>query len=160
MDTRRTKLMLSLGLIAALTLWAAGAWAGGVYVTGYGGTIYITQPAPLVENIPLCPGYGYVWTPGYWSWTGFQWLWVSGYWCWEGTGVVTFYGPPVIGFGFDFDRHHGDFDRGRGFDRGNTFSHNSGGNFGHSGSSSFSHSGGSNFSHSSGGGGGHAGGHR
>jgi hypothetical protein len=36
-------------------------------------------PAPMVETLPPAPGYGYVWTPGYWVWSD-RWVWYPGRW--------------------------------------------------------------------------------
>jgi WXXGXW repeat (2 copies) len=36
-------------------------------------------PQPLVEVIPAAPSPYYVWTSGYWAWSG-RWVWVSGRW--------------------------------------------------------------------------------
>jgi len=81
-------------------------------------------PLPLYEQ-PFCPGYGYIWTPGFWAYgdDGYFWvpgtwvlapepglLWTPGYWGW-GDGVfifhegywgphVGFYGGIVYGFGY------------------------------------------------------------
>jgi hypothetical protein len=72
-------------------------------------------PLPVYEQ-PLCPGDGYLWTPGYWAYDdvdGYFWvpgtwvlapepgfLWTPGYWGW-GDGVFIFhqgYWGPQIGF--------------------------------------------------------------
>jgi hypothetical protein len=71
-------------------------------------------PLPAYEQ-PLCPGEGYIWTPGYWAYGdyGFFWvpgtwvlvpepglLWTPGYWGW-GDGVFIFhegYWGPLVGF--------------------------------------------------------------
>lgn len=81
-------------------------------------------PLPVYEQ-PFCPGYGYIWTPGFWAYgdDGYFWvpgtwvlapepglLWTPGYWGW-GDGVfvfhegywgprVGFYGGIVYGFGY------------------------------------------------------------
>ncbi|POA77628.1 hypothetical protein C1883_32095, partial [Pseudomonas protegens] len=34
---------------------------------------------PVYEQ-PLCPGDGYLWTPGYWAWDGYDYYWVPGTW--------------------------------------------------------------------------------
>lgn len=39
-----------------------------------------TPPAVRVETQTVIPGPGYVWTPGYWRWTGTDYVWVSGGW--------------------------------------------------------------------------------
>ena len=82
-------------------------------------------PALPVYAQPLCPGDGYLWTPGYWAWgdDGYYWvpgvwvqppsvgvLWTPGYWGW-GSGAylwhagywgphVGFYGGINYGFGY------------------------------------------------------------
>ena len=78
---------------------------------------------PAYEQ-PICPGDGYIWTPGYWAWDGeYYWvpgtwvmapetgyLWTPGYWGWGGDGFmfnegywglsVGFYGGIDYGFGY------------------------------------------------------------
>jgi hypothetical protein len=86
-------------------------------------------PLPVYEQ-PLCPGDGYLWTPGYWAWDnvtgGYYWvpgtwitppevglLWTPGYWAWQNTAFVFVrgYWGPVIGFygginyGFGYPGH-------------------------------------------------------
>jgi hypothetical protein len=81
-------------------------------------------PLPVYEQ-PLCPGDGYIWTPGYWAYAqdGYFWvpgtwvlapepglLWTPGYWGWgDGAFVfnegywgaqVGFYGGINYGFGY------------------------------------------------------------
>ncbi|HZD32554.1 MAG TPA: YXWGXW repeat-containing protein [Candidatus Angelobacter sp.] len=74
-------------------------------------------PALPIYTQPLCPGPGYLWTPGYWAWdpdfgdyfwvpgtwvlpptVGF--LWTPGYWGWHGGGFIFYegYWGPVVGF--------------------------------------------------------------
>ena len=79
-------------------------------------SIGIAPPALPVYEQPLCPGDGYIWTPGYWAYDdadGYFWvpgtwvsipetgfLWTPGYWGW-GDGVYVFhegYWGPQIGF--------------------------------------------------------------
>jgi len=73
-------------------------------------------PPPLpVYAQPICPGPGYMWTPGYWAWNdddGYYWvpgtwvvapvgmLWTPGYWGWGGGLYVWHagYWGPHIGF--------------------------------------------------------------
>jgi hypothetical protein len=82
-------------------------------------------PALPVYEQPVCPGDGYIWTPGYWAWDGDDYYWVPGTWVlapevgflwtppWWGwaDGVylfhegywgphVGFYGGIVYGFGY------------------------------------------------------------
>lgn len=37
-------------------------------------------PAVRIEAQTVAPGAGYVWTPGYWRWTGTGYVWMSGSW--------------------------------------------------------------------------------
>ena len=84
-------------------------------------------PALPVYTQPLCPGDGYIWTPGYWAWDAdygdYYWvpgtwilapevgyLWTPGWWGWGGSGFlfhegywgprVGFYGGISYGFGY------------------------------------------------------------
>jgi WXXGXW repeat (2 copies) len=71
---------------------------------------------PVYEQ-PICPGEGYIWTPGYWAWDDddqdYYWvpgtwvsapqvgyLWTPGYWGWGGAAYVFHVGywGPVVGF--------------------------------------------------------------
>jgi hypothetical protein len=80
-------------------------------------------PMPYYAQ-PLCPGDGYIWTPGYWGWgDNYYWvpgmwvlppevgyLWTPGYWGWGGDAFlfnegywglsVGFYGGIDYGFGY------------------------------------------------------------
>ena len=42
--------------------------------------VLVTQAPPVVrvETQPVSPGPGYIWTMGYWRWTGAQYVWVPG----------------------------------------------------------------------------------
>jgi hypothetical protein len=89
-------------------------------------SIGIAPPPLPIYDQPLCPGEGYIWTPGYWAYDdadGYFWvpgtwvlipepgyLWTPGYWGW-GDGVfsfhegywglqVGFYGGIDYGFGY------------------------------------------------------------
>jgi WXXGXW repeat (2 copies) len=88
-------------------------------------SVRIGPPALPVYAQPICPGPGYLWTPGYWGWSdddGYYWvpgtwvvapvgmLWTPGYWGWGGglyawhTGYwgphIGFYGGINYGFGY------------------------------------------------------------
>jgi len=39
-----------------------------------------TPPVVRVETQTVAPGPGYVWTKGYWRWTGTTYVWVPGSW--------------------------------------------------------------------------------
>ncbi|MFZ0685838.1 MAG: hypothetical protein WAM89_09850 [Terriglobales bacterium] len=92
---------------------------------GIGISVRIGPPALPVYEQPLCPGPGYLWTPGYWAWNevgGYYWvpgtwvvapvglLWTPGYWGFAGgfygwhAGYwgphVGFYGGINYGFGY------------------------------------------------------------
>ncbi len=96
-------------------------------------------PIPIYEQ-PPCPGAGYFWTPGYWSWSdddGYYWVpgtwvvapvgmyWTPGYWGWnDGAYVwndgywgphVGYYGGINYGFGYTGDGYYGGEWRGRSF---------------------------------------------
>jgi hypothetical protein len=87
-----------------------------------------------VYEQPICPGDGYLWTPGYWAWDpnygDYYWvpgtwvlapqvgyLWTPGWWGWGGSGYffhegywgpqVGFYGGISYGFGYFGDGYEG-----------------------------------------------------
>jgi hypothetical protein len=106
-----------------------------------GVAITIAPPELPVYEQPICPGDGYLWTPGYWAYgdDGYFWvpgtwvlapevgfLWTPGYWGW-GDGEYIFYdgywGPQVgfyggINYGFGYFGHG--FEGGR-WDNGHFF---------------------------------------
>ena len=108
-------------LIAALVLALPVKSSAGIIFS-----VTIAPPPLPVYEQPLCPGEGYIWTPGYWAYGdfGYFWvpgtwvlvpepgfLWTPGYWGW-GDGVfifhegywgpyVGFYGGIVYGFGYE-----------------------------------------------------------
>jgi hypothetical protein len=47
-----------------------------------GSDVYVAQAPPVVrvEAQTVAPGPGYIWTPGYWRWSGAGYVWVSGSW--------------------------------------------------------------------------------
>jgi len=94
---------------------------------GVGISVRIGPPALPIYAQPLCPGPGFLWTPGYWAWNdnddgGYYWvpgtwvmapvgmLWTPGYWGWGGgfyawhAGYwgphIGFYGGINYGFGY------------------------------------------------------------
>ncbi len=111
---------------------------------GIGISVRIGPPALPVYEQPLCPGAGYLWTPGYWAWSdddGYYWvpgtwveapepgfLWTPGYWGWnDGLYVwnagywgpqIGFYGGINYGFGYGGNGFYG------GEWRGGTFFYN------------------------------------
>jgi hypothetical protein len=86
-------------------------------------------PALPVYEQPVCPGEGYLWTPGYWAYsedTGYYWvpgtwveppqvgfLWTPGWWGWGGSAFIFhegYWGPTVgfyggISYGFGYYGH-------------------------------------------------------
>jgi hypothetical protein len=79
-------------------------------------SVRIGPPALPVYEQPICPGDGYLWSPGYWAWSdddGYYWvpgtwveapepglLWTPGYWGWN-DGMYMWnagYWGPQIGF--------------------------------------------------------------
>jgi WXXGXW repeat (2 copies) len=65
-------------------------------------SVSFAPPELPVYAQPICPGEGYIWTPGYWAWDpdeeDYYWvpgtwvlapevgfLWTPGYWAWGGT---------------------------------------------------------------------------
>jgi YXWGXW repeat-containing protein len=90
-----------------------------------GVAVHIGPPALPVYEQPICPGPGYLWTPGYWAYgpDGYYWvpgtwviapevgfLWTPGYWGWGGGGYIWhagYWGPHVgfyggINYGFGY----------------------------------------------------------
>ena len=78
-------------------------------------TVAFGPPALPVYEQPLCPGDGYLWTPGYWAWGDDDYYWVPGtwvlapqvgflwtppYWGWGDGGFVFYdgYWGPHVGF--------------------------------------------------------------
>jgi hypothetical protein len=78
-------------------------------------SVTIAPPDLPVYEQPVCPGDGYIWTPGYWAWGDDDYYWVPGtwveapepglfwtpaYWGWGGNGFVFYegYWGPHVGF--------------------------------------------------------------
>ncbi len=71
--TIRSILLCAVVGIAALGALPAPAVAGGRVAIGIG----FAPPPPRYERVVVRPGY--VWTPGYWRWSGRRYVWVGGY---------------------------------------------------------------------------------
>jgi hypothetical protein len=109
----------ALATAALVAMPASQAGAQVVITAGY------APPAIPVYEQPLCPGDGYLWTPGYWAWGdgGYYWvdgawvlppyveaLWTPGWWGWGGGGYfwhtgywgrsIGYYGGINYGFGY------------------------------------------------------------
>ena len=89
-------------------------------------SVAIAPPALPVYTQPICPGEGFIWTPGYWGYSddgGYFWvpgtwveapevglLWTPGYWGWNDRAYVWnegYWGPQVgfyggINYGFGY----------------------------------------------------------
>lgn len=127
-------------MLGALLLTFSVASFGQVAV---GISVRIGPPALPVYAQPICPGPGYIWTPGYWSWDdddGYYWvpgtwvvapvgmLWTPGYWGWGG-GFYAWhagYWGPHVGFygGINYGFGYGGYGFGGGEWRGRSFYYN------------------------------------
>lgn len=77
----KTKSILAAVLIAAATLSAQAGVRFGISVgVPCPAPVVVVPAAPVVVAAPVCPGPGYVWTPGYWSVCGYSRVWVPGSW--------------------------------------------------------------------------------
>ena len=120
---KKTLRFLLLALLVPMMLQSAkpasAQWFVGIHVN-------FGPPALPVYDQPLCPGDGYIWTPGYWAWDaddGYYWvpgtwvtapeegfLWTPGYWGWGDGGYIWnegYWGPHVgfyggINYGFGY----------------------------------------------------------
>ena len=112
---RITSLICSLLLMIPAVIDPAPVQASAYRNVSVGVAITIAPPILPIYEQPLCPGPGYIWTPGYWAYgdDGYYWvpgtwvfppevglLWTPGYWSWVG-GVYVWnvgYWGPVVGF--------------------------------------------------------------
>src|ERR1700739_4107461 len=64
-------------LLAALALTAPVRTLAQVRIT-----VAFGPPALPIYEQPICPGDGYIWTPGYWAWDpdAYDYYWVPGTW--------------------------------------------------------------------------------
>ncbi len=118
------------------------ALPGRLFAQGVAVSITIAPPVLPVYTQPVCPGEGYLWTPGYWAWDtdfdDYYWvpgtwveapevgfLWTPGYWGW-GDGVylwhegywgqnIGFYGGVDYGFGYSGTGFQGGYWQGGNF---------------------------------------------
>ena len=110
-------------LAAALFAFAAASSTASAQVLV---SVSVAPPVLPVYAQPVCPGPGYIWTPGYWAYTddgGYYWvpgtwveppevgfLWTPGYWGWNNNVYVWnagYWGPEVgfyggINYGFGY----------------------------------------------------------
>jgi hypothetical protein len=115
-------------LLVMLTLCMPVSSAAQIAV---GVTVGFAPPDLPVYEQPICPGDGYLWTPGYWAWDDdfgdYYWvpgtwvlapepgfLWTPAYWAWGGSGFVFYQGywGPVVGFYGGINYGFGYFGRG------------------------------------------------
>jgi WXXGXW repeat (2 copies) len=123
----RAAFRIALGACLSLMLIALLAAPTPLYgQIAVGVSVSIAPPPLPVYTQPICPGAGYLWTPGYWGWDpvdGYYWvpgtwveapfagaLWTPGYWGWSGGAFlwnagywgpeIGFYGGINYGFGY------------------------------------------------------------
>ena len=107
-------LLTSVVLVSAMLLTPAESRAQ--VSVGVGISVGFAPPPLPVYEQPICPGPGYIWTPGYWAYDpvdGYYWvpgtwisapfegaLWTPGFWGWSGAAFVWHIGywGPVVGF--------------------------------------------------------------
>jgi hypothetical protein len=91
-------------------------------------SVTIAPPELQIDEQTICPGDGYIWTPGYWAWDGdYYWvpgewimppeigfLWTPGYWGRGGEGFLfnEGYWGPSVGFYGGIDYGYGYFGHG------------------------------------------------
>ena len=114
-------------ILAFLLTLAVGPSTPAVAQIAVGITVGFAPPDLPVYEQPICPGDGYLWTPGFWAWDDdigdYYWVpgtwvlapepgffWTPGYWAWGGSGfifnegywgpIVGFYGGVYYGYGY------------------------------------------------------------
>ena len=122
MNTRKIVSKLLMGAALAIPFAAlSGSSAQAAVIV----SVNFAPPALPVYAQPICPGPGYLWTPGYWAYgpDGYYWvpgvwvqppavglLWTPAWWGWEGGAYVYhagYWGPHVgfyggINYGFGY----------------------------------------------------------
>ncbi len=78
--------------VAAALVAAPAASFAGVFIS-----VGIAPPVLPVYAQPICPGDGYLWTPGYWAYGGGGYYWVPGVWV-QPPSVGVLWTPPYWGF--------------------------------------------------------------
>jgi len=113
----KIRIIRTLLFAVPLMLMALSMPPGSFAQVGVGVFITIAPPPLPVYEQPLCPGDGYIWTPGYWAydydiddyyWVPGTWvlapeigfLWTPGYWGWGGDRFIFYegYWGPRVGF--------------------------------------------------------------
>jgi hypothetical protein len=125
MDNRRKGGIMRKHIIRSLLLAAGTLLLCSTAFAQVSVSITVAPPELPAYEQPVCPGDGYIWTPGYWAWgdSDYYWvpgtwvqapevgfLWTPGYWGWEDAGffftdgywgpTVGFYGGINYGFGY------------------------------------------------------------
>jgi hypothetical protein len=139
MKMKRSVRWLVLGILM-LTVSVLSLSTAAPAQIGIGISVRVGPPALPVYAQPICPGPGYLWTPGYWAWSdddGYYWvpgtwvvapvgmLWTPGYWGFERgfygwhAGYwgrhVGFYGGINYGYGYGGEGFYGGEWRGGAF---------------------------------------------
>ena len=141
------RLFTSAALAVALGVGALASVAPSVGQAqiGFGISVGFAPPPLPVYDQPPCPGYGYIWTPGYWAWSDYEndyywvpgtwiepprvgYLWTPGYWGFN-DGAYIFnagYWGPTIGFygGIDYGFGYGGYGYEGGYWNGGQFYYN------------------------------------
>jgi len=144
MNMNRSVRGLVLGiLMAAVGVLSLSTTSSAQIGIGIGISVRVGPPALPVYAQPICPGPGYLWTPGYWAWNdvgGYYWvpgtwvvgpvgmLWTPGYWGFAG-GFYGWHGGywgPHVGFygGINYGFGYGGVGFGGGEWRGGAFFYN------------------------------------
>jgi len=100
----KTKILLLAALIGAVAMSANAGVRFGLFIglplpvvvapQVVVATLVAPAPVTVVATVPACPGVGYVWGPGYWSYRTTGYAWVPGAWRYHPVHVANrhFYG--------------------------------------------------------------------
>jgi hypothetical protein len=119
--------VIAIGILAITVMLPVPAAAQ----VSIGISVGFAPPELPVYEQPICPGEGYIWTPGYWGWDpdeeDYYWvpgtwvlapevgyLWTPGYWGWGGSAFEFYegYWGPAVGFYGGINYGYGYFGRG------------------------------------------------
>ena len=133
---------VSLAVLVALGMGVAAAPTLSPAQVSIGVSVGFPPPALPIYRQPPCPGYGFIWTPGYWLWDDYDqdyfwvpgtWVrppqvgyyWTPGYWGYRGGDyefnegywgpVIGYYGGINYGFGYNGYGYEGGYWRDRDF---------------------------------------------
>ncbi|HEY1500437.1 MAG TPA: hypothetical protein VGF88_12720 [Acidobacteriaceae bacterium] len=87
-------ILRAIALTGIFGIGAAGAQAQRVFVG---------VRAPIVAAVPVCPGVGYIWTPGYYTGA----VWFPGRWMYRGNGYSGYDHGRVVVRDFHRDVRYG-----------------------------------------------------